>query len=159
MTTLQKTADRSANERAELGSARAKHMFFDAIYDLWLRRQSEGMTKKDIASNIGCHPSSVTRALAGPGNWGVETFGAFAEALNGYIDVRVVPREDLRTLNYDVYADIIDGVSHKVCAITAYRPDLRQSVSTFGSTSTLTISTPTAVSAFETTASVVPTGR
>lgn len=108
------TPEHKAEERRTLGFARVREAIFDAVDSLWQQRQLEGVKKKDLAEAIGYHPSQITRALAGPGNWTLETVGALVEAMDGELHVEVRPRESCME-NYDIYADLIDGVAHKFC--------------------------------------------
>ncbi|MBA9063114.1 hypothetical protein GGQ91_002502 [Methylobacterium fujisawaense] len=142
MTTSQKTLSKSdspeTNRLRELGRARAQHIAFDAIYDLWLERQAEGLRKKDICKLVGCDAAWVTRSLAGPGNWTLNTLGTLAEALNGKIEISVKAREKIVPSNYDIYSDLIDGQPFKFCPITDYSPGFKISSEAIGSNTTLT---------------------
>ena len=136
--------------RCELGVARVRDAVFDAVYELWLRRESEGLKKKDIANLLGKHPSWVSRSLAGPGNWTLETFGALVEALDSQAEIILTPREDLIPDNYSIYADLIDGVAHTYCPITDFKVNSNGSGGNF----TVTIgknASPTGMSTIRTT--------
>lgn len=109
-------------ERRQLGCARAQHAIFDAVYALWEQRQDEGVTQQAIADFLGRDPGWVSRTLSGPGNWTLRTFGELVEALDGYIDVKVVDRSKLRPGNYDLYSDVLDGRPQVFCPITKYSP-------------------------------------
>lgn len=115
--------DMTPVERRQLGCARAQHAVFDAIYALWEERQEEGLTKQAIAEFLGRDPGWVSRTMSGPGNWTLRTFGELVEALDGYIDVKVIAREKLRKKNYDIYADILDNSTLKAGIVGTYRPD------------------------------------
>lgn len=138
MTTSPKTSEKLVpNELVETGAARARDIIFDAVHDLWQIRSEQGVKQTELAAALGKNPSWVCRSLAGPGNWTLETFGALAEALNGHIDVRLIPREHLRQSNYDFYADRIDGIGHTFCPVSA--TPFRSISEVFGSTATLTV--------------------
>ncbi len=143
MTTSPKMSARSLarNERAELGAARAREAIFDAVFELWAKRNDDGLKQTDIASALGKHPSWVCRSLAGPGNWTLETFGSLAEALDAQIDVKLVPREMLRPGNYDFYSDKIDGVPQTLCPVTSVRPDYLAVSTNVGPNAVLTVGT------------------
>jgi len=122
----QKTSQASlaAVDAVELGVARAHDAFFEAVHDLWLVRYAEGMKKKDIATFLDKDPAWVSRAMAGPGNWTIETFAGLVEALDGLIDLKILPRDKIRpSTNYDAYAATIDGAVHSHCPLTMYAPN------------------------------------
>ena len=108
------TPELRAEELRTIGFARVREAIFDAVDNLWQQRRTEGMTKKDIANSIGYHPSQITRALAGPGNWTLETIGALVEAMDGDLHVEVKPRTPC-VRNHDIYAELIDGAAHRFC--------------------------------------------
>jgi DNA-binding phage protein len=53
-------------------------------------RETRGMSKAELARQIGKNPASVRRTLTAPGNPEMRTIVAMAEALNA--DVQIVPR-------------------------------------------------------------------
>lgn len=112
--------------RALVGAERARHVAYEAIIDLWLKRQAEGLRKKDIATALSKHPAWVTRALAGPANWQIETLGALVEALNGVMEISVTPVEDVHLGNFDFYADVIHGAQHGARSAAYYVPGSQQ---------------------------------
>ena len=80
------TSRSEANRTSKAGSCRLRlrphgDLAFDAVSNLWRRRQSEGMKKKDIAEALGRDPAWVSRSLSGPGNWTLTTFGELTPRL------------------------------------------------------------------------------
>jgi transcriptional regulator with XRE-family HTH domain len=94
-------------ELVRYGLARARDLAFEAVSDLWERRQREGLTQKDLASRMGADKGWVSKNLRGPGNWTMKTFGAFVVALDGELEIKVHALEDTmeRPENYDAYDD------------------------------------------------------
>lgn len=90
-------------ERAKVGVVHVMYDAYYAILDLWLKRRAEGMTQKDIAEKLGRDPAWVSRALGGPANWTLRTLGELAYALNGAVEIRAVPKEDLPPPQTDIY--------------------------------------------------------
>jgi hypothetical protein len=111
-------------------------MAFDAVQELWRRRQTEGLTQRDIADRLGRNPGWVSRQLKGPGNWTFRTFGAFVEALDGEAEISVHPLEQPLRIpsNFDAYAAKVgpdfashnqvspDGERHRLVVIQAPIP-------------------------------------
>jgi hypothetical protein len=81
-------------EQGDYGFARVRDQAFDAVQELWRRRQAEGMRQKDIATFLGRKPAWVSRNLSAPGNWTLRTFGEFMQALGGEAEIRVHAVED-----------------------------------------------------------------
>lgn len=94
------------HELEAYGFALVRDAAFDAVRELWHRRQAEGMTQKDLAERIGRDPAWVSRYLKGPGNWTLRTFGAFVIALRGEAEINVFGLEDqiIGTQNSDAYS-------------------------------------------------------
>lgn len=90
-------------EEADIGHGLVRYDAYYAILDLWLKRRAEGMTQKDIAEKLGRDPAWVSRALGGPANWTLRTLGELAYALNGAVEIRAVPKEDLPPPQTDIY--------------------------------------------------------
>lgn len=88
------------------GTARARHLAYDAVMKLWDRRRREGLTQADLALAMGCSPAWLSRTLRGPGNWTLKTVGAFSSALDGEVEISVHALEDPITPapNYDAYS-------------------------------------------------------
>ena len=113
MTTLPKNAKISSQDitgdpafTRDIGFARARDIVFDAVHELWRKRRASGFTKRKIAETLDRDPAWVSRALSGPGNWTLRTFGELVEALDGHIEVKVLPREEIVESNYDFHAEI-----------------------------------------------------
>lgn len=53
-------------------------------------RETRGMSKAELARQIGKNPASIRRTLTAPGNPEMRTIVAMAEALNA--EVQIVPR-------------------------------------------------------------------
>lgn len=113
-------ANLEKRDLADYGFARARDSAFDAVYSLWLRRQQEGMKKRDIADILGRDPAWVTRNLQGPGNWTMRTFGEFVAALRGEVEIAVNAAEDPihPKPNYDAYS----GYGQTVSSVPAAQP-------------------------------------
>jgi hypothetical protein len=93
-------------ERLELGVLRVRDAAYNAIYGLWKERQAEGLTQKDIADFLDKDQGTVSRTLAGPGNWTLKSIGELAEAMDGIVFIEVIAAEKyVSGDNYDVYAD------------------------------------------------------
>ena len=98
--------DLTPQERRDYGFARVRDSAFDAVWLLWERRQSEGMTQADLAAAIDADEGWLSKNLRGPANWTLRTFGALVEALRGEAEITVRPREDLPVRsNYHAYVD------------------------------------------------------
>ena len=107
-------------ERYDLASARAKDAGYGAVYKLWVERRQEGRKKTDIAKALDKSPSWVSRALAGPANWTLETLGSLADALDGVVVIEVKKIEDAICdvrANFDFYEAHYGENSHVVCPI------------------------------------------
>jgi transcriptional regulator with XRE-family HTH domain len=98
--------DLAPREREAYGFARVRDIAFDAVRELWMRRQASGMTQKDLAAKLGRDQGWVSRYLKGPGNWTLRTIGSFVEALDGEIEIKVYALEDplSRARNSDAYS-------------------------------------------------------
>jgi hypothetical protein len=80
------------SERRELvdyGFARVRDLAFEAVRELWRKRESEGWTQAQLAEKLGRDPAWVSRKLGAPGNWTLKTFGAFVEALDGEAEIMI----------------------------------------------------------------------
>lgn len=101
-------------ELEAFGFARVRDAAFDAVRELWKRRQAEGMTQKDLAARIGRDRAWVSRNLRGPGNWTLRTVGAFVIALNGEAEIKIFGLEDqpAETRNSDAYSGYGDEITH-----------------------------------------------
>ncbi|HEX5278686.1 MAG TPA: hypothetical protein VFW28_01280 [Micropepsaceae bacterium] len=105
------------DELAQYGYERAKDVAFDAILQLWRRREAEGMKQSDIAATIGWDPALVCRKLQGPSNWTLKTIGALVQGLAGELEIKVVALEDPLPdrRNYHAYAEyptpVLTGVN------------------------------------------------
>jgi len=94
MTTQFELCPLTQREQGDYGFARVRDQAFDAVQDLWRRRQAEGMRQKDIAAFLGRKPAWVSRNLSAPGNWTLRTFGEFMQALGGEVEILVHPIEN-----------------------------------------------------------------
>jgi hypothetical protein len=99
------------NTNFDYGFARTRDIAFDAVMRLWDRRKAEGLTKAQLARNIGRDPAWVSRYLRGPGNWTLKTVGAFVVGLNGEVEINAHGLEDPihPITNYDAYMEYILG--------------------------------------------------
>jgi transcriptional regulator with XRE-family HTH domain len=57
-------------------------------------REQHGLSKADLAREVGKHPASIRRLLTAPANPELRTVVAMASALGA--DVRIVPRKGTR---------------------------------------------------------------
>jgi transcriptional regulator with XRE-family HTH domain len=87
-------SDLTPKELEAYGFARVRDIAFDAVRELWHRRQAGGMSQQDFAARIGRDPAWVSRSLRGPGNWTLRTIGAFVAGLDGEIEITVNGLED-----------------------------------------------------------------
>lgn len=96
--------------RADYHFARVRDIAFDAVSELWRRRETEGMMQKDVAEILGRDRAWVSKNLRGPGNWTLRTFGELVGALNGEAEIIVNAIEDaaVRRDNYDAYLGYSD---------------------------------------------------
>ncbi len=108
------------DEIKDLNIARVRDALFDGVYQLWRKRKKQGLTQKDLATELGRDAAWVSRNLAGPRNWTVKTVAEMLMALDGKIEVEVTPREAQPQQNFDYYAAHIDGVTHLSCPLPAY---------------------------------------
>lgn len=80
-----------AEFRAEFERQQREIAIIDAIVnELDALREQHGMTKAELAREIGKNPASVRRLLTAPANPELRTVVAMADALGA--DVRIVPR-------------------------------------------------------------------
>ncbi len=114
----------SNEETRQRGYLKARDEAFNAVYKLWCKRLDEGMTQKDIAEFLGRDAAWVSRALRGPANWTMRTFGELAEALDGVIEIGIVPVEELPRENYDIYEEIKGSCVQKLTPI-AIEPTIK----------------------------------
>src|ERR1700733_4711271 len=85
-------AEMTPQDRADYGSARARDLLFDAVIDLWRDRLAQGKGSiNHLSLRIGRSPRWVKRALSGPEGWTLKTFGQLVEALEGDIEVCILP--------------------------------------------------------------------
>jgi hypothetical protein len=58
--------------------ARLQDRIYNLIVREFLRKENDGsMTRTDLAERIGKDPSQITRYLASPGNWTIDTVSDF----------------------------------------------------------------------------------
>jgi hypothetical protein len=81
-------------ERRDYGAAKARDAAFDAVHELWRRRQDEGWKQARICEALERNPAWVSRTLRGPNNWTLKTVGQLVEALDGEISITVAALED-----------------------------------------------------------------
>ena len=93
----------------EYGAARIRNEAFEQVRLLWERRKQEGWIQKGVAEKIGRDPAWVSRSLSAPGNWTLRTIGAFTQALNGEVEIKIVAVEDAVDIpsNFDAYEGYI----------------------------------------------------
>lgn len=98
--------DMPPRDLANYGFARARDLAFDAVKELWKRRRSEGMKQIDLANFLERDPGWVSKALRGPGNWTMRTFGELVAGMDGEIEIAVHAIEDPlpERPNYHAYA-------------------------------------------------------
>jgi len=111
--TSQSNAKQERKAAADYGFARTRDLAFDAVNVLWRKRKSAGMKKTDIAEKLGRDPAWVNRALRGPGNWTLRTFGELVEALDGEMEIIVhdLTESSVTSANYDAYLEYTPAVS------------------------------------------------
>ena len=92
--------DLTGKELERFGIARARDAAYQAVMKLWRQRKAkDNLTQKKLAESIGRDPAWVSRRFRGPGNWTIQTLGAFAQALNGELEIRIVPLEKASDTN------------------------------------------------------------
>jgi len=112
-------------DRENFGIARVRDLAYDAVQELWQRRKAEGWNQVQLATNIGRDSGWLSRYLQGPGNWTLRTFGALVEGLDGVVEIRVRPAEDIKPSieNRGPYSDYVRDVSRRpVISSTASDP-------------------------------------
>lgn len=71
---------------------RQKNRFFQAVIAYFSdRAESEGLTKRDVATLLDKEPSQITRWLSGPGNWTLDTISDLLLAMGAELDFGIVP--------------------------------------------------------------------
>lgn len=131
----------SNEEIRQRGYLKARDEAFNAVYKLWCKRVDEGMSQKDISEFLGRDAAWVSRALRGPANWTMRTLGELAEALDGVIEIGIVPVENLQRDNYDIYEEL-KGSVQKLTPIA-----VEPSANTKGASYTITVNMPSATGA------------
>lgn len=108
--TFPSTAELAPRELADYGFARARDLAFDAVKELWSKRRAEGMKQIDLATKLGRDPGWVSRALRGPGNWTMRTFGELVAAMDGEIEIEIFALEEppAERPNFDAYAEYLE---------------------------------------------------
>jgi hypothetical protein len=99
------------DERTDYVIARTKDAAFDAVCDLWRKRQSSGMTQSDLASAMDADEGWVSRNLRGPGNWTIRTMARFVAGLNGEVEIIIHDLTDAKHdfSNFDAYSHLHNG--------------------------------------------------
>jgi hypothetical protein len=103
--TLDLTAPLKGRNLEEYGTTRIRNEAFEQVQLLWDRRKRAGWTQKRIADLLDRDPAWVSRNLNAPGNWTLRTFGAFTQALDGEVDIKITALEDAvdTPSNFDAY--------------------------------------------------------
>lgn len=116
--------DMSPKDRAQYGAALVKGAAFDAVYNLWRRRKSEGWTNASIATNVDVDEGWLSKQFVGPRNWTIVTFGTLVESLKGTAQINVYAAEDLiDEMNANSYSDYEETIERKAASQV---PPLRQ---------------------------------
>lgn len=104
-TSFEMTHPLQTRDLADYGFARVRDQAFDAVCQLWQRRQKEGMKQRDVARILERDESWVSRNLRGPGNWTLRTFGELLSALHGEAEITAFALEDTpsQPSNFDAY--------------------------------------------------------
>jgi transcriptional regulator with XRE-family HTH domain len=107
--------DLKARELEQFGAARARDIAFDAVMRLWRERKAKGLTQKKLAESIGRDQGWLSRYFHGPGNWTLKTLGAFVQALDGELEITILPLEKPRenTTNSDAYSEYLPDIVAK----------------------------------------------
>lgn len=106
MTLTSALNDMLPEDRAVFGYGKVRNAAFQAVQNLWRRRKAQGMTQLQLGQKVGIDPARVSKYLSGPGNWTLRTIGAFAEALDGEIEITIHAMEDPLPVpkNYAAYS-------------------------------------------------------
>jgi len=104
--TLKSKVANNIQSRRDYAFARARDLAFDAVVELWRRRQSAGLKQVDFAERLGRDTGWLSKKLSGPSNWTLRTFGEMVDALDGELEIRAVPLEEppQPKRNFDAYA-------------------------------------------------------
>ena len=98
----------SPADGADYGLARIRDIAFDAVANLWICRRAKGMTQKEVAQKIGVSTATVCRNLGAPGNWTMRTLGELVHALDGDIEIIIIPKENVKIdANSSAYDDYV----------------------------------------------------
>ena len=85
---------------------RIRNATFEAVHELWRKREAEGMRKQHVAEELKRDKAWVSRALRGPSNWEFKTFARLVRALRGEVEIKIHPIEDRdASENYHAYKD------------------------------------------------------
>jgi hypothetical protein len=97
---------RRKNFASDYGYARVRDKAFDAVHELWTRRNTAGVTLVDVAEKIGRDKGWLSKQMNGPGNWTLRTFGELVMALDGEAEIAVYGLEDPPEYrsNYNAYS-------------------------------------------------------
>jgi len=111
--------DLTAQELERFGAARARDAAYDAVMKLWRVRKTKGLTQKKLAEKIGRDQGWLSRYFHGPGNWTLRTLGAFAQALDGELEIRIIPLDapPATRANSDAYSGYDDRFDRPLNAI------------------------------------------
>ena len=74
---------------------RQKNRFYQALVAHFSKlAESEGLSKRDLATLLGKDPSQITRWLSGPGNWTSDTISDLLLAMGAELDFDIVSLSD-----------------------------------------------------------------
>lgn len=88
------TSDRRALTQREIFyfRQRLKNRLYQSVIALFAdKAEKEGLTKRDLAISLGKDPAQITRLLAGPGNWTLDTVSDLLLAMDSELEQRVEP--------------------------------------------------------------------
>lgn len=100
------TLDSSSEEQLSAGQlgyfrARLRNAIHEAVLGKFIHEyESNGLTKARLAKRLGKRPEQITRWLAAPGNWTLETVSDLLLAMNSELRVEAAPWAEQSARNY-----------------------------------------------------------
>ena len=80
---------------------RLRNRVHDAVLSFFLAQSKDtGISKALVAKRLGKRPEQITRYLASPGNWTLDTVSDLLLALNAEPEISVSPLDTLRPSNH-----------------------------------------------------------